>query len=222
VAARLREAIVGATGTMDERALDAALDATFAALSPEAAMDDILVPAAREIGDLWAAGRLSVAAEHLASARVAHRLHRLVDAARIAAPDAPRAICACFPDEEHEVGALVVAYHLSRAGWRTTWLGARLPFEDLERACALVSPGAAFLSVTREALYQTWRPALLDLLGRLGGRVRVYVGGAGAPETDAALTRAGARLWPQSRPLAALPADAAAHPAGAGPRRRSR
>jgi DNA-binding transcriptional MerR regulator/methylmalonyl-CoA mutase cobalamin-binding subunit len=219
--ARLAGAVVEAAADLDEARLEGALDEAFGLLAPESAIHEVVVPAAREIGERWAAGRIGVASEHLASARFAHRIHRLLDLSRGAAPGAPRAVCACFPDEEHQVGALIVAYHLGRAGHRVVYLGARLPFEDLERACDALDPAAVFLSVARAPLYAAHRPYLLDILRRRAARHRIVVGGAGAPGEDADVARAGGVIWPAARPVRELPAALAEPPRPRPPARAS-
>lgn len=226
--ATLREAVVRAAVALDSSSLEAALDEAFARVSPDAAIRDVVEPAARDLGNLWAAGRCSVAVEHLASAAFSRRIDGLRGLAS-ASPSAPPVVCACFPDEDHALGALVVAFQMGRAGVRAIYLGARLPFEDLERAFEDARPVAAFLSVTRVALFDAHRPRLFELLGRWSGLVRIFIGGQGAPEKDEAVTRAGATLWPRSRPLADVasalfgerPSAARAPPPKAKPRRRS-
>ena len=64
---------------------EAALDAIFAAGSFEAIVDDLLMPATAALGEAWAAGTLSVAAEHAASAAVGRRLAAVYQAAGVPA-----------------------------------------------------------------------------------------------------------------------------------------
>ncbi|MCO5165558.1 MAG: MerR family transcriptional regulator [Planctomycetes bacterium] len=181
-----REDLVQAAVEIDARAADRALDEAFAALSPDRALVDVVEPALREVGALWAAGRCSVAGEHLVSSAVTGRLLRLLEAASAQANGGPAAVCACFPDELHALGALNVAYWLARRGHRVTWLGAALPFEDLDRACERVGPEAVFLSVSRAALLEAHTPGLVALVRRRR-EVRFHVGGAASPEANGAL-----------------------------------
>ena len=69
---------------------EAALDAILTAGSFEAVVDDLLLPATAALGDAWTAGRLSVAAEHAASAAVARRLGAVYQAAGIPTPSVGR------------------------------------------------------------------------------------------------------------------------------------
>ncbi|MBX3470311.1 MAG: MerR family transcriptional regulator [Planctomycetes bacterium] len=211
-----REDLVQAAVEIDARGAERALDEAFAVLSPDRALVDIVEPALREVGALWAVGRCSVAGEHLVSNAVTGRLLRLLEAASALQTTGPLAICACFPDEQHALGALTVAYWLARRGHRVTWLGAALPFEDLDRACERIGPEAAYLSVSRPALLEAHTPGLVAL-ARRRREVRFCVGGTASAEANGALTAADVALI-QARSFGELTPDALA-PA---PRRRNR
>ncbi|HXG35197.1 MAG TPA: MerR family transcriptional regulator [Bryobacteraceae bacterium] len=197
---RLRGSILEAVRAVDAMRLRQLLDATFARVSPDVAIGGVLEPAARQIGELWAAGQCSVASEHLASEAFVHRLRQLMEAAQ--APDgASAAVTACFPDERHQLGLLIVGYELARQGYRVVHLGPALPVEDLDRACEALQPRVVVLSVTLPSLYQQHRDALAELVRRRADRTRWILGGQGVPARDPHMTAAGALLWPHRRPL---------------------
>jgi hypothetical protein len=196
-----REAIVAAAVAVDPRALRQAVDRAFASVSAALAIERVIPPAAYRIGELWAEGRCSVAGEHLASAVLRERLRRLVDEAEPLGAAAPVAVCACVPDEAHELGALAVAYRLARLGVRVVYLGADTPLDDVLGACQRTGAGHAFLSVSREPLYGALRPALRRFVRRASATCRVVLGGLGAPAEDADLEADGALLWPAARSL---------------------
>lgn len=204
IPSRLVNRLVEAAERYDAPSLDSLLDEVFARYSPIFVIRQILEPAARKVGDRWAEGCLSVASEHLFSGHLLRRLQRLVDWVPVTSPSAPRALCACFPDENHEVGMLVVAYHLALAGSRVLYLGASLPIEDLERAMGVTRPQTVCLSVARGGLLEVHKPALLALVRRTGPGVRFLVGGAGAWPADADLQAAGVQVWAPDRDLGEL------------------
>ncbi len=173
--------IVGGALALDAHQLDIGLDEAFATLGAERTIADVIVPAEIQIGELWEAGRCSVASEHMASSRFLHRLGRLVESAQPAAESAPRVMAACFPDEHHQLGLLVVAWHLARHGVRVEYLGPALPLEDAANACRSAGPRALLLSVTRREAFDRHRRALVRLLS--SAPERVYVGGQGVPRT---------------------------------------
>ena len=203
-----RQRVVEAALALDSQTLKAALDEAFAAAGPERAIHGVIEPAAREIGVLWAEHKCNVASEHLASDLFTHRIRRLLDEAQPVLPSAPRAVAACFPDEPHQLGLLILSWHLSRRGFRVDYLGAALPLSDLAEACAAASPRAVLLSVTHKPMYQKHRKELARLLSRRSFRWPVYIGGQGAPDADPALPRGKTRIVGQdvdlSRTLEAI------------------
>ncbi len=200
----LRRSIVDAARALDARSLDAALDRAFGGVSEAQILPLVIRPAAAEIGELWAAGKLSVASEHLASAAFAARLNGLLAAQPVADPAAPLALVACLPDEQHEVGALAVAIHLAQHGHRVLYLGQSLPLEDLERACEQARPAVVALSATREALLALHAPRLVELVRRRRGKTDFWLGGLGAGGDVRALTDAGVRVLPPGAELTEL------------------
>ncbi len=65
----------------DVPGMERILDESFAAQRFESAMDEIVFPALRGIGDAWSAGEIDVAVEHAASETIRRRLARFFDAA---------------------------------------------------------------------------------------------------------------------------------------------
>lgn len=200
---RFRGAIVEAALAMNSDAIVQQLDGAFSSVSADKVIHDVIEPGALEIGKLWAEGVCSVASEHLASGIFVYRLKKLVELAAAQGPETPLAVFSCFPDENHELGLLILAYYFARQGWRISYLGPSLPFEDLESACNILVPQVALLSVTRRPLYHTHKPRLIEMLKRRKDEIRFFVGGQGAPETDPEIVEAGGCFCPNTRPAAA-------------------
>ena len=197
--------IVEAALKMDNSAINRILDQSFSRVSPEAVIFEVIGPATHKIGELWAAGKCSVASEHMASGIFVHRLLKLVESAEPVRSELRPVIVACFPDEYHQLGALIVAYQLCRHGLRVNFLGAALPFEDLESACGVLQPSAILLSATRPAVYQVHRRGLLEAARRSSKDMQFYVGGQGAPTDDPQLGQFGVRTPPDAEePRASL------------------
>jgi methanogenic corrinoid protein MtbC1 len=109
---------------------------------------DVLQPALREIGRLWECGRVSVAQEHLATGiagRVMASLYAVVVTSR--GPSRGRAVVACAPGEHHEVGSRMLSDLLELDGWRTWYLGANTPPEDILPFLSANKPDLFCLSV---------------------------------------------------------------------------
>ena len=194
--AAARDALVQAAVDIDPDGVHRSIEEAFTLVDADRAVDEVLAPAARRIGELWAEGKCSVAGEHLVSAAIHERVHRLITHALVRVPrHAPEVLVACFPGDYHELPGLMVARELARGGFRTVWLGGALPFSDLEVAVRKREPKAVVLSVTLSHLYGENRLALREMLHRKGLLV-VVVGGRGTPESDPELEEMGLHLAP--------------------------
>ena len=119
------EAFVSAAAALDGDRIEAALDELFGRGSFESIVDAWLMPAAAALGDAWAAGRVTVAGEHAASAALARRLAGAFEAA--ARVDGPPIVVGLPPGSRHELGALAFATALRRRGVAVLYLGADVP-----------------------------------------------------------------------------------------------
>src|SRR5205085_5912599 len=135
-----------------------------------------LRPLLRAVGERWASGKLSIAAEHLVSEAVRSRLgHLLADSGGGVRGEA---VLACAPGERHELGLMMTAIALRRDGWRVVYLGADTPLEDALDLARLVSARLLGLSVAMAE-----RAASLETALRTAeppGGLSVVLGGAGA------------------------------------------
>ena len=92
--------------------IERVLDDILGSASFEAVVDHLLLPAVAALGDAWAEGRISVAAEHAASAAVVRRLGAAFEAAGVSTR--PVAVVGLPPGARHELGALAFAVALRR------------------------------------------------------------------------------------------------------------
>jgi methanogenic corrinoid protein MtbC1 len=167
--------LLEAVAVYDASRVDALLEGAFA-LGRATAITDVLLPALRQIGDEWAAGRLTVAHEHFASHLAERRLMRL--AGEWQAGRGPLALLACPSGERHALGLLCFGVALAEHGWRVAYLGADMPLGHVADAAARLTPDAIVLSAIDSA-------RLTDnvaLIGALGAAHRTLIAGAGATE----------------------------------------
>ncbi len=160
----------------DDAGTQAALDALTASFSFETVAREVILPYLRELGERWERGEVSVAQEHFASVVLRGRLLALARGWDRGA--GPRALLACAPGEQHELGLLIFGLALRQFGWRITFLGADTPIETLAAAAADLSPSAVVLiALTAEKLepHREW-------LAQLGDETRLLLGGPGAGE----------------------------------------
>lgn len=105
---------------------------------------DVFGPVQAELGFRWAAGDVSVASEHAASAAVYELIVRLGVIAE--EPSGPTVVVAGPARDAHGLGARVVATALALEGCRVLFLGASVPADDLVDYLELRRPVALALS----------------------------------------------------------------------------
>jgi MerR family transcriptional regulator, light-induced transcriptional regulator len=131
---------VQAAVVYDTVATEAVLDDIFARGSFEWAMEAVVFPALEQVGQAWANGELSVAAEHAASQAVFRRVAIFYEASGRAAR--PAVVIGLPPAARHDLGALAFAVAARRVGVGILFLGADVPVDSW--ISAIRDSGAAF------------------------------------------------------------------------------
>jgi DNA-binding transcriptional MerR regulator/methylmalonyl-CoA mutase cobalamin-binding subunit len=148
----MREELVGALLTFDEARADEIFSEAHALHTVEAVMLELMQGTLVETGDLWHDGKISVATEHFVSSYLHGRLRILLSISGNNHAGAT-VIVACAPQEQHELGALILAVMLRRSGYRVFYLGANTPLVDLAQMAKGVRAAAVMLSAsTQESL----------------------------------------------------------------------
>ena len=169
----LRDAIVEAAGTADVRRLSSLVDQAFTLHDVAAAIEQILAPALRTVGDRWREGHEHVAGEHLLSEATLARLRSLLRERRHGVRGT--AVLACAPGEQHEVGLLALAVLLQADGWLAVYLGSNTPLEAALAAAELAEADLLCLSATTGSALEGL--AELERL-ELPQRLRFVIGGS--------------------------------------------
>lgn len=176
----LARELLHALGHLDEEGANRVLDRAFGALSLDAAMQGVLVPALRSIGEGWARGEVSIGQEHFATNLLRGRLLGIARGWMSGA--GPVAVLACPPGEMHDLGLILFGLALRGRGWRIAFLGADTPVESMaESADALDAALVVIAALTPEPLVSA-----REALGGLAARHRVALGGAGAGAVELA------------------------------------
>lgn len=173
---------------LDATSLDRELRRAVGHYGLPAFLETIVPTLMRRIGDEWAAERLAIPHEHLASAVV---LTILLEAIRAVpeTPGAPRLLVATPVGEQHVVGAALIAAAAALDGWSVLFLGANVPAVDLVLAAHGVQALALSLVHPHDASH-----ALRDVLAvraALPTDVPIVAGGAAALRLHEALDRPG-------------------------------
>ena len=144
------DAFVAAAGRLDIDGMERILDEAFASQRFELAMDAMVFPALRAVGQAWAGGDLDVASEHAASETVRRRLSRFFDAASGPMEQA-RLLVGMPPAGQHELGVFAFAVACRRAGHGVAYLGADVPVVSwLRLARETAVPAIVLGAVTSE------------------------------------------------------------------------
>lgn len=121
----LADALVRAAGDLDVPDMDRLLDEAFAAERFESAVEHVIFPGLRALGDGWSEGTIDVAMEHAATETIRRRLARFYDA--VASEGDPDVIVGLPPGCRHEIGALAFAIAARRRSLNVVYLGADVP-----------------------------------------------------------------------------------------------
>ena len=178
----LQRAFTDALLTGDESAAEAALHDGIEAGVDEALMDDaVIAPALRRVGDLWEAGELSIAEEHLATeiamrgVALEREMYRVVRRRT-----GTVAVLAAVEGEHHVVGLRMAASLLIHAGYRVKLLGADVPTWSLGTIVAKHAPAVVGLSATMPAAAHELQEAI-GVVRAIHPETGILVGGTGVP-----------------------------------------
>lgn len=118
-------------------------------LEPLEAVQDVVAPVLREIGERWARGEVSVGLEHALSAITKQLLMSSLNTMRWAT-NGPNITIATPPGELHELGALLAHFLSSSCGANSTYLGPNMPVDALAASVTTLNAQVLVLSVIRE------------------------------------------------------------------------
>lgn len=138
---------------------------------------EILEPALREVGHLWAMDRLNVAQEHFATSVTQNVLATLGPRIRVPPTEGRLAIATGAPDELHQLGVQMVSDLLEAEGWEVLNLGAATPAADLLELVEMECPDLVALSASTAGRLPGVAE-VLPLLAAVRPRPLVVVGGS--------------------------------------------
>jgi MerR family transcriptional regulator, light-induced transcriptional regulator len=175
---RLLDDLIGLLDPLDKAGFERKLNGAVAVIPFDEAVQRILFPLQRRIGDLWHEGRLNVAVEHYVTKLVQQKLFSVMNQLPVN-EFGPRILIACPEGESHEIGAQAVAYIAATRGCQVYYLGPDLPSSDLVAFCEQIKPDLVLLSLT-EAKPEAATLQKLKELEPLATRWSVAMGGQGA------------------------------------------
>ncbi len=163
----------------DEPGGQAVFDSLLAVATVDTLLSEVVLPYLREVGERWERGEASIAQEHFASSLLRGRLLGL--ARGWGRGGGRRALLACPPGEQHDLGLIAFGLALRERGWRIDYLGTDTPIESIAEAAATIEPELLVVSAV------AGKP-LRRLAGEIAALAQdrtVAVAGAGAGGFDA-------------------------------------
>lgn len=148
----LQATLLEALLNLDEAKADRIFSQAYSLYSVETVLSELAQRTMAKVGALWHRGEISVTTEHFANAYLQGRLWTLMSAT-VNPEGGAVVIVACAPLEQHELGALVLATLLRRAGFRVIYVGADTPVKELrDMAHALRSAGVMISASSAESV----------------------------------------------------------------------
>jgi len=174
----LLDELVSCLDPLDKIRFEQKLNGAVAVIPFEEAVQRILLPLQRRVGELWHEGRVNIAVEHYVTKITQQKLFAVMN--QLPGNEyGPRVLIACPEGEWHEIGAQAVAYLASTRGCHVYYLGPNLPVSDLRALCERVKPDLVLLSLT-EVRSDASATQLLRELESLSVQWSVAMGGQGA------------------------------------------
>jgi len=174
----LLDELVALLDPLDKTQFERKLNGAVAVIPFEEAVQRILLPLQRRVGELWHEGRINVAVEHYVTKLIQQKLFSVINQLPVN-EFGPRVLVACPEGEFHEIGAQAVAYLAAARGCHVFYLGPNLPTQDLSAFCERIAPDLVLLSLT-EMKPESAARQFLQELESIASRWPVAIGGQGA------------------------------------------
>jgi methylmalonyl-CoA mutase cobalamin-binding subunit len=152
----------------------------WARMGPVDFLESRIAPLVRAVGERWHEGDLEIRHEHFLSERVGDLLRALRQPLDERA-SGPLVVYATLPGELHGLGLQMAALVLAAAGCRSLYLGTDLPVQQVAELARDLAARAVAVSVSLASRGSSSTAPLRRLREGLPRRVRLVVGGDGAP-----------------------------------------
>lgn len=185
----LRSQAIAATMRFDESALDAIYESALGLQSIEVVTRKLLVPVLEDLGRRWESAEGRIAEEHFFTNYTRNKLGARLHHRRGIAP-ASRLLCACGPEEHHELGLLMFALAAHDQNVACVMLGANMPFAELASACKRARCDGIVIAMSMRIEHPGLEHELREVVKQANGPV--FVGGEASAIHGDAIARAGA------------------------------
>jgi DNA-binding transcriptional MerR regulator len=163
----------------DPVGVEEVLSGAIALLWPNEVVNTVLVPLAREVGERWHRGEMSIAQEHMVT-DIVRRLVISQSRSFARSDSGPTLVLATLSGEPHELGILMCGWIAATRRLRTQFLGTDCPAPEIARFALDVDARAVLVSLV---LPESVIPAisqLQELARALERRCELWIGGSAA------------------------------------------
>ena len=110
--------------------------------------EEIILPAMREVGEMWRTGKISVLDEHLATLAIIEALAVLQSGAEKKTEAERLALVGCAEGELHQLAVMLVRDLLESNGWRVIYFSSPTPLFSFAEAVDRFKPQLVCISIT--------------------------------------------------------------------------
>jgi DNA-binding transcriptional MerR regulator/methylmalonyl-CoA mutase cobalamin-binding subunit len=171
--------ILAAIDRLDADETERLLGLQLAALGSRGFVEAVVEPLLREVGERWAADRLCVASEHLASTSIRNLLGGALRRASHTSRNSP-ILFTTLGGERHELGVLSCAVIAVDLGANAIYLGPDLPVDEVVAATRATRAIAVAVSTSRCTPARQRERAVRQLRLGLPSDVALWLGGTGS------------------------------------------
>lgn len=178
---------------LDSQGFELLLERGAVAHGQHGLLHKVIAPLTYELGELWRAGEITAAHEHMATWVIRLFLGRISKPFAVNGI-APVLAVATPAGQLHEVGAVMVAAAANDSGWKVNYLGGSLPAPEIAGVAIQSAARAVALSIVYPEDDPNLPTELQNLRRYLPPTISIIVGGRAAPAYHEALSAIGALL----------------------------
>lgn len=116
--------------------------------APAQICDEVICPAMFQIGELWAAGKINITHEHLATRVALNAVYKLRQTLAVSKTAEKSAMCCAPSGDLHEMPTHLAQMSIENEGWETINFGANTPLGDFASEVARHAPALVCISFT--------------------------------------------------------------------------
>ncbi|MGD8339851.1 MAG: cobalamin-dependent protein [Gammaproteobacteria bacterium] len=177
-----------------EEAIASIVDAIGDDLSPAEAYANVLLPAQREIGQLWHLGDVSISEERLVTETTRTAMTLIVNQFAPPIEKGHTVLAASVAGNAHDIGLRALSHLFRLAGWKTIFLGANVPSNEIAHAAQAFEADLLLLSATLTTQISTLGDAI-SRIREVAGETRILIGGLALEDTPELWSQLGADAY---------------------------